>query len=87
MSELWDILDKNRNKTGKTVLRSAFPNSSEEYHLVVHIWIRNKNGEWLISKRTPNKTEPLKWEFTGGRFIRLTNIKYAYDLLSDNFDF
>lgn len=69
MSELWDILDKNRNKTGKTVLRSAFPNSSEEYHLVVHIWIRNKNGEWLISKRTPNKTEPLKWEFTGGSVL------------------
>lgn len=69
MSEIWDILDKNRNLTGKTILRSEFPNNSEEYHLVVHIWIKNKNKEWLISKRTANKREPLLWEFTGGSVL------------------
>lgn len=69
MSELWDVLDKNRNLTGKTIYRSEFPNKADEYHLVVHIWIKNKNKEWLISKRTANKTEPLKWAFTGGSVL------------------
>lgn len=64
MSEIWDVLDENRCLTGETMLRSEHP--SEKYHLVVHIWIKNSNGEWLISKRTPNKHYPLLWECTGG---------------------
>ena len=66
--ELWDILDENRNKTGRTVQRGK-PMKQDEYHLVVHVWIRNSKGEYLISKRTPNKTYPNKWETTGGSAI------------------
>jgi len=63
--ERWDIYDKDRNKTGMTIKRGD-PMTAEMYHVVVQIWIRNKQDQWLISKRTPNKTHPLKWEVTGG---------------------
>jgi len=66
MDELWDVYDENRILTGDTVKRSSHPRNKDEYHLVVHIWIKNKSGEWLISKRTPNKFYPLLWECTGG---------------------
>jgi len=69
MSEIWDIYDENRNLTGKTMRRNDHPRGENEYHLAVHIWIKNKNNEWLISKRTPNKSFPLKWECTGGSAI------------------
>jgi predicted N-acetyltransferase YhbS len=44
--ELWDVYDKNRNKTGKIVERGK-PMSQDEYHLVVEIWI--KNSKWCRS--------------------------------------
>jgi len=67
--EIWDILDKNGNKTGKTVERGK-PMRQDEYHLVVHIWIKNSKGEFLITKRTPNKkTLPNMWETTVGSAI------------------
>ena len=52
--ELWDIYDKDRMKTGKTMERdSAF--SEGEYHLVVHICIFNSEGEMLVQQRQPFK--------------------------------
>lgn len=66
--ELWDILDANGNRTGKTVERGK-PMSQDDYHLVVHVWIRNSRGQYLISRRTPNKTFPNMWETTGGSAI------------------
>lgn len=74
--ELWDILDKNRNKTGRLAQR-GLPLEPGEYHLVVHIWVKNRNGEWLISKRTPNKTFPGMWEATGGSAITGEDSKTA----------
>lgn len=71
MSELWDVLDENRQFTERVIKRSEWkinPNGSD-YHLVVHIWIRNRAGEWLISKRTENKHFPLMWECTGGSVV------------------
>ena len=66
--ELWDILDENGNKTGRTVERGK-PMKQDEYHLVVNVWIKNSNGKYLISKRTPNKTFPNMWETTSGSAI------------------
>jgi len=66
--EFWDILDKNRKKTGRIVERGK-PMNQDEYHLVVHVWIQNSKGEFLISKRTPNKTFPNMWESTGGSAV------------------
>ena len=68
MSEYWDIYDKNRKLTGKIVERGK-PMTQDEYHLVVEVVIINSKGEYLISKRTPNKHLPLMWEFTGGSVI------------------
>ncbi|HEY5560674.1 MAG TPA: NUDIX domain-containing protein [Clostridiaceae bacterium] len=56
-------------KTGKTVERGK-PMRQDEYHLVVHVWIENESGGFLISKRTPNKvTLPNIWETTVGSAI------------------
>ena len=66
--ELWDILDENGNKTGETVERGKYMRQ-DEYHLVVHVWIKNSNGDFLITKRTPNKSFPNMWETTGGSAI------------------
>jgi len=67
MIELWDVLDENGNKTGRTCERG--PMKPGDYHLVVHVWIQNSKGEFLVSKRTPNKTFPGMWECTGGSAV------------------
>lgn len=67
-TELWDIYDINRNKTGRTVERGN-PMSQDEYHIVVNVWIRNNEGKWLISKRSPNKHYGNLWETCGGSAI------------------
>ena len=66
--ELWDIYDCNRKKTGHTHERGK-PMNAGDYHIVVHIWIQNSVGEFLITKRTPNKKYPNLWECTGGSAI------------------
>ena len=63
--ELWDIYDQHRNPTGRTHVRGQYLLPGE-YHLVVHIWIRNASGQFLMTRRSPNKGYPLLWETTGG---------------------
>ena len=63
--ELWDVYDENRKPTGRTHRRGDFL-ARGDYHLVVHIWIQNQKGEYLITKRSPNKGFPNMWECTGG---------------------
>lgn len=63
--ELWDVYDENRNVTGRLHPRGT-PLPTGDYHLVVQVWMRNSRGEYLLTKRTPNKTHPGKWETTGG---------------------
>lgn len=65
MPELWDIYDRNRNLTGRTMQRGE-PMLPDDYRLVVQVWIQNSKGKWLLSQRAPNKSQPLKWEPTGG---------------------
>ncbi len=67
--EVWDLYDKNKNITGKTCVRGEdIPDGY--YHLVVHIWIKNNKGEYLISQRAEHKTLPLKWECAGGSVVK-----------------
>lgn len=41
------------------------------YHLVVHVWIRNAKGEYLISQRSANRSiYPLMWECVGGSIVK-----------------
>lgn len=63
--ELWDVYDENRNLTGRLQRRGDMLEGGA-YHLVVHVWTRNSMGEFLLTKRSPNKGFPLMWESTGG---------------------
>ena len=64
--ELWDIYDKNRNKTGKTMIRGQ-QYKDDSYHLVVHVCIFNGEGKMLIQQRQPFKEGwPDLWDITVG---------------------
>lgn len=63
--EMWDVYDENRNLTGELHCRGDFMEEGK-YHLVVHVWMQNSQGEFLLTKRTPNKGFPNMWETTGG---------------------
>ena len=71
--ELWDLYDKNRKLTGKILERgNLIPEGY--YHLVVHIWIKNKDGKFLISRRSPDrKSYPLLLECQGGSVLKGEN--------------
>lgn len=68
--ELWDLYTENRQLTGNTHIRGEeLPDGA--YHLVVHVWIRNRKGEYLISQRSANRpTFPLMWECVGGSVVK-----------------
>ena len=67
--ELWDLYTENREPTGRTHIRGEeIPDGC--FHLVVHVWIRNSKGEYLISQRSGNRpTFPLMWECVGGSVL------------------
>ena len=64
--ELWDIYDKNRKLTGRTMERgSKF--GKEDFHLVIHVCIFNSKNEMLIQQRQPwKKGWPNMWDITVG---------------------
>lgn len=68
--ELWDLYDANRRLLGRDHIRGQeIPPGC--YHLVVHVWIRNSRGEYLISQRSVSRpTSPLKWECVGGSVLK-----------------
>ena len=55
MGELWDIYDRNKQKTGKTAERGVYQFKEGEYHIVVTGIILNSKNEILISKRAEFK--------------------------------
>ncbi len=66
--EVWDVYDKNRNKTNRTHVRDNLLVVGD-YHIVVHVWIQNKKGEILLTKRHPDKPYPNLWECPGGSIL------------------
>ena len=68
--EKWDLYTRYREKTGAEHIRGdKIPEGC--YHLVVHVWIRNSKGEYLISQRAANRsTFPLMWECVGGSVVK-----------------
>lgn len=64
--EIWDLYDKNRVPTGKTMVRGeCVPENC--FHLVVHVWIHDGKGRYLISQRSKTAhNNPLLWECVGG---------------------
>ncbi len=68
--ELWDLYTENRVKTGETHTR-GHPLPKDRYHLVVHVWIKNSKGKYLISQRSKTrKVNPLKFESTAGAVLK-----------------
>lgn len=68
--EKWDLYTKYREKTGKEHIRGEkIPEGL--YHLVVHVWIRNSRGEYLLSRRAADRpTYPFFWETVGGSVLQ-----------------
>jgi isopentenyldiphosphate isomerase len=67
--EIWDVYDKERNKTGRTVFRGDVLNEWE-YHLAVDIWIINEANEVLLQKRSVLKEAGAGlWCCTGGAAV------------------
>ena len=66
--ELWDVYDKDRKLTGRTHKRGEYLNPGD-FHLVVYIWMQNSSGQFLLTKRSPNKGFPNMWETTGGSAV------------------
>jgi len=64
--ELFDLYDKEGNLLNKTMERGS-TNQKGEYHLVVHIWIKNSEGKYLMQQRNKESDLiPYQWASTGG---------------------
>lgn len=68
--ELWDLYNEKRELIGRDHIRGEeIPQGC--YHLVVHVWIRNGKGEYLISQRSADRPSfPLMWECVGGSVLK-----------------
>ena len=68
--EIWDLYDRNGNKTGDTWerKRGSFNHIPQgKYHMVVDILIKHVDGTYLLTKRHPEKdVYPGFWEASAG---------------------
>ena len=66
MLEYIDILDKEGNKKGYKKLRTD-ELERDEFARVIHIWIKNSNGLYLVQQRSKyKKVDPNLWSITAG---------------------
>ena len=64
--ELWDLYTKDREKTGKTMIRKE-QQPEGLYRIVVHICLFDSKGRMLIQKRQPFKSGWAgMWDITAG---------------------
>ena len=65
--EFWDIYDKDKKPTGRTMKRNDWCLKDGEYHLTVLGVIARPDGTFLITKRVMTKAwAPGCWEVSGG---------------------
>ena len=65
--EYWDIYDKNKQLTGRTMKRNDWCLADDEYHLTVLGVVGRPDGKYLITKRVmTNHWAPGWWEVSGG---------------------
>lgn len=71
--EMWDLYNEKRELVGIDHVRGTeLPKNC--YHLVVHVWIKNRKGQYLISQRSAGRpTSPLMWECVGGSVLKGEN--------------
>lgn len=68
--ELWDIYDKDKRRTGRTMKRNDWHMKEGEYHLSVLGVISRPDGRFLITKRADDKAwAPGWWEVSGGAAV------------------
>lgn len=65
--EFWDIYDRNKQRTGRTMKRNDWRLKDGEYHLTVLGVIARPDGRFLITQRVMTKAwAPGWWEVSGG---------------------
>ncbi|MDE5768910.1 MAG: NUDIX hydrolase [Oscillospiraceae bacterium] len=65
--EYWDIYDKDKKLTGRTMQRNDFTMQDGDYHLTVLGVICRPDGKFLITQRAMNKHWAAGWwEVSGG---------------------
>ncbi|MBQ8696494.1 MAG: NUDIX domain-containing protein [Clostridia bacterium] len=71
--EIWDLYTENKELVGIDHERGK-PLPEGLYHMVVHVWIVNSKGEYIITQRAANRpTFPLMWECVGGSALKGEN--------------
>ncbi|MBQ9747324.1 MAG: NUDIX domain-containing protein [Clostridia bacterium] len=66
--EYWDMYDADRRMLGKVHCRAdLIPDG--EYHIVVHAWVKTRDGRILLTQRSPCKGFPHLWECSGGSVL------------------
>ena len=67
--EIWDLYNLNREVIGTHIRGTELPENG--YHLVVHVWLRDSEGRYLMTQRAENRpTFPLYWECVGGSVLQ-----------------
>ncbi len=67
--EIWDLYNLNRDVIGTHIRGSELPENG--YHLVVHVWLKDSHGRYLMTQRSPQKpTFPSFWECVGGSVLQ-----------------
>ena len=67
--EIWDLYNLNREVVGSHIRGTELPENG--YHLVVHVWLKDKNGRYLLTQRAASRpTFPLHWECVGGSVLQ-----------------
>ena len=65
--EYWDIYDKDKKLTGRTMERNDWNMADGDYHLTVLGAVKRPDGRFLITQRKLNKQwAPGAWEVSGG---------------------
>lgn len=68
--ELWDLVNKDKKKVGKTYVRySENPIPEGLYHITARVWIKKPDGKLIIVQRHPARVDGLLWESTSGAVI------------------
>lgn len=68
--ERWEILTANGASTGRSIVRGKETLRQGDYHLVVHIWITDGFGNFLIQRRAEDKKlMPGEWAAIGGSAV------------------
>jgi 8-oxo-dGTP diphosphatase len=65
--EMCDVVDEHGTPTGRCVARGTVL-AHGEYYLVVHVWIRDEGGAYLVQQRAFDRpTDPGVWATTAGQ--------------------